>query len=310
MPSRSSSGSARVTSPDPHSEALQLLAYEGLRTMKLEPPTIARLTRLLHAAVARFEAQVFETIHTALAPETRHALDLLSSTDSDGDDAAQLALFPLRSDLASLKDDAGAVKIATVLEELAKLTQLRTLNLPADLFRTVPAKLVTHYRQRAASEKPREVRRHPAAVRTTLLAALCWQRQREITDTLVELLLHVAHRIGVQAEDKVDRELLTYAKRVVGKSKLLYKLAKAAKQGPDDTVRNVIYAAVGECAAYANSVSPPQVERSESTSLGHQPYLRPKGTRDHRLAGTRGTTRRCRSRRYARPARYGKSWNA
>ena len=239
--------SVRVTSPDPQSEALKVLAQAGLRTMKLEPPTIARMTRLLHAAVARFEAQVFQTIHTALSPEIRLALDLLASTDGDlDDDAAQPALFPLRSDLARLKDDAGAVKIDTVLEELAKLKQLRALNLPADLFRRVPAKFVAHYRQRAASEKPRELRRHPPDVRTTLLAALCWQRQREITDTLVELLIHIAHRIGVRAEEKVDGELLKYAKRVVGKTKLLYKLAKAAKQGPDDTVRNVIYAAVGE----------------------------------------------------------------
>ena len=239
--------SARVTSPDPQSEALKVLAHEGLRTMKLEPPTIARLTRLLHAAVARFEAQIFQTLHTSLSPDMRLALDLLVSTGSDlDDDLAQPALFPLRSDLATLKDDAGAVKIDTVLEELAKLKQLRALNLPVDLFRTVPPKFVAHYRQRAATEKPRELRRHPPEVRATLLAALCWQRQREITDTLVELLLHIAHRIGVRAEDKVDGELLKYAKRVVGKTKLLYKVAKAAKQGPDDTVRNVIYGAVGE----------------------------------------------------------------
>jgi hypothetical protein len=201
--------SARVTSPDPQSEALKILAQAGLRTLKLEPPTIARMTRLLHAAVARFEAQVFQTIHTSLSPEIRLALDLLASTDGDlDDDVAQQTLFPLRSDLANLKDDAGAVKIDTVLEELAKLKQLRALNLPSDLFRSVPAKFVAHYRQRAASEKPRELRRHPPDVRATLLAALCWQRQREITDTLVELLIHIAHRIGVRAEDKVDGELL------------------------------------------------------------------------------------------------------
>jgi hypothetical protein len=55
----------------------------------------------------------------------------------------------------------------------------------------VPAKLVTHYRQRAASEPPRELRRHPTEVRHVLLAALCWQREREITDTLVELLIRL-----------------------------------------------------------------------------------------------------------------------
>jgi len=75
---------------------------------------------------------------------------------------------------------------------------------------------------------------------------LCWQRQREITDTLVELLIQIAHRISVRAEEKVDVALRQYAKKVVGKTKLLYKLAKAAKGQPDGRVKDVIYPAVGE----------------------------------------------------------------
>ena len=123
---------------------------------------------------------------------------------------------------------------------------LRALGLPEELFRGAPARLVTHFRQRAASEPPRELRRHPPNVRHTLLAALCWQRQQEITDNLVELLIHIAHRVGVRAAQKVDIELLKYAKKVVGKARLLYKLAKAAKGQPDGIVRDVIYPAVGE----------------------------------------------------------------
>ena len=114
------------------------------------------------------------------------------------------------------------------------------------LFRDVPAKLVTQYRQRAASEPPRELRRHPPEVRYTLLAALCWQRQQEITDNLVELLIHIAHRVGVRAEERVESELMKYAMKVMGKAKLLYKLAKAAKGQPDGVVKEVIFPAVGE----------------------------------------------------------------
>ena len=83
--------------------------------------------------------------------------------------------------------------------------------------------------------------RHPPEVRYTLLAALCWQREREITDTLVELLIHIAHRVGVRAEEKVEIELMKYVKKVMGKARLLYKLAKAAKGQPDGLVRNAIY---------------------------------------------------------------------
>ena len=39
---------------------------------------------------------------------------------------------------------------------------------------------------------------------------------------------------------------MKYAKKVMGKAKLLYKLAKAAKGQPDGLVRNVIYPIVSE----------------------------------------------------------------
>jgi hypothetical protein len=51
------------------------------------------------------------------------------------------------------------------------------VGLPEGLFRGAPAKLVTYYRQRAAGEPPRELRRHPPDVRHALLAALCWQSE-------------------------------------------------------------------------------------------------------------------------------------
>jgi hypothetical protein len=216
--------SPHVRSPDPTSEALTLTAYRHLRSLKLEPPLPARLRRLLQAAVRHREARLVEETVARLSSTTCTALDALIQTEALGEDegaSEQAPLFPVRSELATLKDDAGAVKVETVLEELAKLRQLRALGLPETLFRDTPAKLLAHYRQRAASEPPREIRRHPPAVRYALLAALCWQRQREITDTLVELLLHMAHRVGVKAEEKVDATLLQHMKKVMGKTRFL-----------------------------------------------------------------------------------------
>jgi TnpA family transposase len=59
-------------------------------------------------------------------------------------------------------------------------------------------------------------------------------------------MIHIAHRIGVRAEEKVNTELMKHARKVVGKAKLLYKLAKAAKGQPEGTVKDVIYPAIGE----------------------------------------------------------------
>lgn len=55
----------------------------------------------------------------------------------------------------------------------------------------------------------------------TLLAAFCLLRGRERTDILVDVLLALVHRLGAQAERKVDKELIEDLKRVHGKTGML-----------------------------------------------------------------------------------------
>ena len=270
--------SERVNSANPEAEALKLAAYGYLRSQHVEPPATERLHRLLRSTVTHREERLVAETAAQLSPYTRAALDALVQTQApnDGIDIDQMQLFPVRSELAAVKEGAGAVKVETVLDEIAKLRQLRALSLPEKLFRDVPAKLVTHYRQRAASEPPRELRRHPPEVRYTLLAALCWQREQEITDSLVELLIHIAHRVGVRAEAKVELELMKYATRILGKARLLYQLAKAAKGQPDGVIRDVIYPVVGEqtlediiCEAEAAENYEHRVKRVTRASYSH-----------------------------------------
>jgi Tn3 transposase DDE domain-containing protein/uncharacterized protein DUF4158 len=238
--------SERVVTLNPQAEAFKHVAYTHLRRLHVEPPPPERLRRLLRTAVRQHEEHLCIDTFVQLSPAARDALNALIHTDTLEDEAGQAPLFPVKSDLANLKDGAGAVKVVTVCKEIEKLQQLRALGLPDTLFERVPVKVVTHYRQRASSEPPRELRRHPPHVRYTLLAALCWQRQREITDTLVDLVLHIAHRISVRAEDKVDTELLTHLRKVAGKTKLLYKFAKVCQQHPHGVVQDVIYPVVGQ----------------------------------------------------------------
>ena len=102
------------------------------------------------------------------------------------------------------------------------------------------------YRRRAATEPPRELRRHPEPTRYTLLAAFCCQRRQEIIDGLVDLLIQVVHRIGARSERKVVKALLHDLRKVHGKTTLLFRVAEAAVDNPDGVVRNVVYPVVGE----------------------------------------------------------------
>lgn len=116
--------------------------------------------------------------------------------------------------LAKMKEAPGNVSLETMLTEIDKLLAVRAIGLPRDLFIDVAPKAVASWRARAAVESPSHLRTHPVALRLTLLAALLHEREREITDTLVELLISTVHRIGARAEKKVTEQLINAFKKV------------------------------------------------------------------------------------------------
>ncbi len=122
------------------------------------------------------------------------------------------------------------------------MSDLLKPGLPAGLFGDVALKVVAAWRGRAAVESPSHLRTHPMPLRLTLLAALL--HEREITDTLVDLLIATVHRISARAEKKVTTELVNAFKRVGDKENILFQVAEASLAAPDDPVRQVVFPAV------------------------------------------------------------------
>ncbi|MEU8108653.1 hypothetical protein AB0C18_33605 [Nonomuraea muscovyensis] len=82
-------------------------------------------------------------------------------------------------------------------------------------------------------------------MRYTLLTALCWTRQAELVDALVELLIGLIHRIGAWAERRVEMELIgQQLAPVPGERGIFTRMVNAALERPDDTVRAVVFPAV------------------------------------------------------------------
>jgi hypothetical protein len=88
-------------------------------------------------------------------------------------------------------------------------------------------------------------------MRSTLLAAFCWQRRQERIDGLVDLLILVIHRISVRAERKVVKEPVQDLERVDGKPTLLDNLAEATLAQPNGIVKDVVFPVVGEPTLHA-----------------------------------------------------------
>lgn len=206
------------------------------RAERIEPP--GRPDRIVATARTAFERRFCERTVARLGPEPVKALNALVAEGGG----------PIvgRNLLAELKSDPGKVSLETLLREIAKLTAVRSLTLPADLFADASDKLLEAWRARAARMFPSHLRDAPEPVRLTLLAALCWMRSAEITDALVELLIELVHRINTRADRRVEKELTEDLRRVRGKEGILFRIAEAAVDHPDDTVRAALFPVVGE----------------------------------------------------------------
>lgn len=226
-------------------DALKTAFYTRCRAVQIEPPTPGRVERLLRSALRTYELAFCQTINDRLTPAMRNHLDALLIVPPDSDSDTTPMGAGRVSPLQQLKQDAGALSVESVITEGEKLGRIRALTLPATLFAGMSFKILDGYRQRVGAEDLTELRRHPPAVRYTLLAAFCWVRGQEITDALVELLINLIHRIGARAEKQVDTKLLKDLKRVRGKTRLLYEVARASLTHPVGIVQEVVYPAAG-----------------------------------------------------------------
>jgi TnpA family transposase len=229
----------KIMQDNHNSTVLRETLYQYLLEQKLEPPTSAQLKRIIDSALYRFETRFFEETLEALPASSRLALDEWLYTGEETENFHQ-SLF------ATLKYDPGTIGVKSLFAEAQKLKDLQAIELPETLFQHIGTAVLDRYRRRAETEAPRELRRHPIERRYTLLACFCWQRQQEVSDNLVNLLIQLIHRMESRAEYKVEREFIRESKKIMNKNRLLYRIASAALENPEGSVREVIFPVVSE----------------------------------------------------------------
>ncbi len=227
---------SQIDGQDLHYENLRLKFISRCRVLKLEIPSAGRMERIIKSAIRRYQDQLCQKIAGKLSDRARQRLDELIVVNDEND----------LSNFSFIQQDSGKVTVNTVGKELEKLAILKQLALPEKLFEGISKKILEQYRQRVIAEPLREIRRHPPAIRYTLLAAYCWRRKRQIIDTLTQLVIDLATRMERSAGKRVDEKYLKEIKKVRDKGLLLYQMAEAALERPDDTVRQVIFPVVNE----------------------------------------------------------------
>jgi TnpA family transposase len=199
------------------------------RSERVEPPTSGQVERIVASGCRRFDDAFAATTAGRLGPAACARLqELLSQAGV----------------LAGLKSDPGSLGLDTLLSEIGKLSMVRALGLAEAVFADASDRIVAAWRARAARMYPSDFEDCGDPVRYTLLAALCWTRQAELVDGLVELLIGLIHRINARAERRVEKELVGTLASVPGKRGIFTRIVDAAIEHPDDTVREAVYPVV------------------------------------------------------------------
>ncbi len=221
------------------------LAIGWFRDRRVEPLSEKSLERCIRTATHAYETEIFATIAGRISTSSRRSLDRLLET-GETDDASQTEVVTGAAlNLNDLRADPARPGLESVFREVAKLQRIDSIDLPADVFVGQSPKTITLFRRRAATEPATKLRSRVEAVRYTLVAAFCWERRREIIDGLIDLLIQIIHRIGVNAERKVERELLNDFRRVRGKMSIFAKMVHLSVERPEGVIKEVIYPAVG-----------------------------------------------------------------
>lgn len=230
---------AEVCAGEQRREPLRDAVLAQCRVLRLEPPTFGQIARLVGSALTVFEKRFCTTIEQRLdAAEVSDRLEALCRPSPDT--AGGGPTF-----LSELKADPGPLGVDTFQTEVGKLRRARALGVPSVLFDGWSERLVDEWRHRAARTYPSDLEASSRDIRLTLLAALCHRRTTEITDGLVDLLVQLVDKIDAKAERKVEKELLGELRKVAGKEGLLFRIAEAAVDRPDETVRAVIWPVAG-----------------------------------------------------------------
>ncbi len=208
------------------------------RAERIEPPAAGRIDRIVRSALHQGEQALTARIVARLPADVAGRLRALVAVEVPDDDTGEESVLTL------IKAVPGNVSLESMLTEIRKLRAARAIGLPGGLFADVAPRVLAGWWARASVESPSHLRDHPEPLMLTLLAALLHTRLREITDALVELLISTVHRIGARADRKVTEELVNAFKWVTGKENVLFAIAEASLEHPDEAVRQVVYPAV------------------------------------------------------------------
>lgn len=192
------------------------------------------IERLLGVARRQFERGLLNMAALMLTPSIMSAIEGSLSAPKEA------------MGFNALKADPGRLSLATVLSTAERLAFIRSLGLPTKLMSLTTPVVLERFRRRVVHESAWAMRQHPSSRRQGLYALFLACRERELTDSLVDLLIQIIHKIDARAEQKATAEMIHDLGRIYSKDQVLGRIATAAIAEPDSTVREVVFPVADE----------------------------------------------------------------
>ncbi len=120
-------------------DRLLVAARERCRSQHLEPPSPERLERLVRSVLRQHEEAFCAALLARLPPKTVAGLDALLRPPDPGEAGGNDDEPSSAPPLLALRSGTGQASLQSVGEEAAKLTRIRSVNLPSGLFDSVPS---------------------------------------------------------------------------------------------------------------------------------------------------------------------------
>jgi len=221
-------------------ERLRETLLQRCQTLKLEPPAVDHSQRLIQSALHEHDTNFCGGLSLRLNDAAKARMDALLQPGPAPEGEAEWTPWQ------NLKGEPGKAGIESVKEAASRLATVREVDLPADLFKEVPPKLVERFARQATVEEPHEIRRHAGPLKATLQASYLHRRGEDLTDHLVDVFVETAHRMTKKAESRIEEGISDVLQKAPGKMVKLYKMAKASVEAPKGLVEDVIYPAASE----------------------------------------------------------------
>lgn len=205
------------------------LGYRKSRARGYFVPSDKIMERLVRGARHDAVENLLARIADSLPGETRGKLE------------ASLADPKCATGFLSLKSDAGAATLESILAAATRLAFVNTLGLPFDAMANIDPALVQRLSRRVDGETAAEMRRHGDTRRLGLFALHLMHRRAQMIDALIDLLLEIIHRMQTRSRRRVVGAIARDIERVHGKERLLVDMAIAAVDDPEGRVLEVIY---------------------------------------------------------------------